>query len=152
MEDVERSDVDQSISINVKSLLTASKLFTPLMEGRNGAIVSLSSHGSIRCLPQYSAVGIAKSSIESLSRYLAVSLIKKQIRVNVVMSGVINTRSLRFLKQSDQLLDFVKEHTPSGRLGTTEDIAKVVNFLCSEDSTWIIGQVIVADGGYVLMN
>lgn len=141
----------RSHDINVKSLLICAQLSAPLMQGRHGKIVSISSHGSERCLPNYTAVGVAKSSIECLSRYLAVEFAPKNITVNVVMAGTTETQSLKKIPRHEEMLDLAKSKTPVGRIGHPVDIANVVNFLCSEEAHWIVGQTIVADGGYSLL-
>lgn len=142
---------DRSLSINLKALFLCAKFGFPLMKGRKGKIVSISSHGSQICLPNYAAVGIAKAAMESLSRYLAVELAPKGINVNVVMAGTTETKSLKGIPHHEEMLQLAKSKTPLGRMGRPEDIADVVAFLCSEEARWICGQTIVADGGYSLL-
>lgn len=149
--DLTMDEWQRSHDINVKSLLLCAQLSAPLMHGRHGKIVSISSHGSERCLPNYTAVGVAKSSIECLSRYLAVEFAPKNITVNVVMAGTTETQSLKKIPRHEEMLDLAKSKTPVGRIGHPVDIANVVNFLCSEEAHWIVGQTIVADGGYSLL-
>ncbi len=141
----------RSQDINVRSLLLSAQLATPLMHGRHGKIISISSHGSQRCLSHYSAVGVAKSGIECLSRYLAVELAPKNITVTVVMAGTTETQSLRKIPRHEEMIDAAKAKTPVGRIGHPNDIANIVAFLCSDESKWIVGQTIVADGGYSLL-
>lgn len=142
---------DRTIDINVKALLLCSQRAAPLMHGRHGKIVSISSHGSQRCLQNYSAVGVSKSGIECLSRYLAVELAPKGINVNVVMAGTTETQSLKKIPGHEEMIGAAKSKTPVGRIGHPQDIANVAAFLCSDDSRWIVGQTIVADGGYSLL-
>ena len=141
----------RTMDINLNALLLCAQLGAPLMKGRHGKIVSISSHGSIRCLPDYSAVGVAKAAMESLSRYLALELAPKGINVNVVMAGTTDTRSLRGIPGHEEMIHEAKTRTPTGRIGHPEDIASVVTFLCSEESRWVVGQTIVADGGYSIL-
>ena len=141
----------RSHDINVKALLLCAQKAVPLMAGRHGKIVPISSHGSQRCLPNYSAVGVAKSSIECLSRYLAVELATKNINVNVVMAGTTDTESLRKIPRHEEMIESAKTKTPAGRIGHPQDIANIVTFLCSEEARWIVGQTIIADGGYSLL-
>ena len=89
--------------------------------------------------------------MESLSRYLAVELAPRGIGVNVVIPGTTDTQSLRSLSRHEEMIHAAKSRTPLGRMGHPEDIAGVVSFLCSEESRWIVGQTIVADGGYSLL-
>ncbi|OGR85372.1 MAG: hypothetical protein A2901_00940 [Elusimicrobia bacterium RIFCSPLOWO2_01_FULL_54_10] len=137
--------------INVRALLQCAQLAAPLMRGRHGRIVAISSHGSSRCLPDYSAVGVAKAAMEALCRYLAVELASRGIGANAVMAGTTDTQSLRGIPRHEEMIHSAKFKTPAGRIGHPEDIAQIVAFLCSEESRWIVGQTIVADGGYSIV-
>jgi enoyl-[acyl-carrier protein] reductase III len=121
------------------------------MPESGGSIVALTSLGSQRFIPGYVAVGVAKAAIETLTRYLAVELAPKGIAVNAVSGGIVDTDSLKYFPNYDQLLDVTANRTPMGRIGKPEDIATVVAFLCSPGARWICGQTIVVDGGYSLL-
>lgn len=149
--DLSNEEWNRTLQINLSSLLICARLSCKLMRGRNGKIVSISSHGSQRCFPNYAAVGVAKAGIECLSRYLAVELAPKGINVNVVMAGTTETQSLKKIPRHEEMIQHAKTKTPVGRIGHPEDIANVVLFLCREESRWILGQTIVADGGYSLL-
>jgi enoyl-[acyl-carrier protein] reductase III len=112
-----------------------------------GSIIALTSAGSIRVLPEYGAVGASKAAIESLVRYLAVELAPRNVRVNAVSPGIVDTDALRHFPDREGLLVVGAERTPAGRLATPEDVAGVVSFLCSPSAEMIRGQVIVVDGG-----
>ncbi len=135
-----------TMDANARALLLCSKAATPLMRD-GGSIVSLSSQGSTRVLPGYAIVGASKAAIETLSRYLAVELAPRRIRVNVVSPGVVDTDALRHFPQRDEMLVEAAERTPAGRLVTTQDVADAVDFLTSETSSMITGHVLVVDGG-----
>ncbi|MEW5941787.1 MAG: SDR family oxidoreductase, partial [Chloroflexota bacterium] len=123
------------------------------MEKRGGGhMVSLTSPGANRVLPEYVVVGASKAAIESLTRYLAVELAPRNIIVNAVSPGIVETDALKhFDALSDKnLISKTIEATPAGRLVTPEDIAGVVAFLCTPAASMIRGQVIVVDGGYTL--
>jgi len=142
-----------TMNINARALLFAAQKAVPLMQRRGGgAIVSISSPGSIRVLPEYVVVGASKAALEALTRYLAVELAPYDIVVNAVSPGVVLTDALKHftvLRQSDAI-EKARAATPAGRLATPEDIAQVVAFLCSPGAAMIRGQVIVVDGGYLL--
>jgi enoyl-[acyl-carrier protein] reductase III len=149
--EVSNKEWDRVMHINLRSLFHCTKRAVPLMEGRpNSRIVTLTSMGSTRTIENYAAVGTSKAAIESLTRYLAVELKPKGITVNAVCAGIIDTDSLKLFPTRGEMLQHCKEHTPGGKVGTPEDIAKVICLLCSPESEWIVGQTIVADGGYAL--
>lgn len=145
---------DWTMNINARSLLFAAQRAVPLMEKRGGGrIVSISSPGSSRVLPDYVVVGASKAAIESLTRYLAVELARKNIIVNAVSPGIVETDALKhFAVLADgNIIQKAVAATPAGRLVTPEDVAEVVAFLCTSAASMIRGQVIVVDGGYTLL-
>ena len=98
-------------------------------------------------------VGASKAAIESLTRYLAVELSPKNIVVNAVSPGIVETDALKHfdaLRLDEGLIQKAITSTPAGRLVTPEDVAGVVGFLCTPAASMIRGQVIVVDGGYIL--
>ena len=145
-----------TMNINARSLLFAAQHAAPLMKERGGgAIVALSSMGGQRVLMEdYSVVGASKAAIESLIRYLAAELAPDAIQVNAIAPGAILTDAiLKFqsVQEGGQaFLDETIAGTPVGRLGTPEDVAKVVAFLCTPDAQMICGQTIIMDGGQSL--
>jgi enoyl-[acyl-carrier protein] reductase III len=144
---------DWTMNINARSLLLAAQRAAPLMEKRGGgAIVSISSPGSTRVLPDYVVVGASKAALEALTRYLAVELAPKNIVVNAVSPGVIATDALKHFDAMGQqdIDERIRAHTPAGRMVTPEDVAEVTAFLCSPAAAMIRGQVILLDGGYSL--
>ncbi len=142
-----------TMNVNARSLLLCAQHAVPLMQARGGgAIVSLSSLGSHRVLPEYVAVGVSKAAIETLTRYLAVELAPHQIVVNAVSGGIVETEALQHFPTGGQkMLDTGRSRTPAGRLVTPDDIAEVVAFLCSPAAQMIRGQTIIVDGGFSLM-
>ncbi len=145
---------DWSMNINARSLLFMAQRAVPLMEKRGGgAIVSISSPGGGRVLPDYVSVGASKAALESLTRYLAVELGPHNIVVNAVSPGIVLTDALQHfnaLREDANLVERALSLTPAGRLVTPEDVASLVAFLCSPQAAMIRGQVIVIDGGYTL--
>lgn len=136
-----------TMDTNARALLVCSQQAAPLMEGRRGRIIAISSLGSHRVMPSYGAIGVSKAALESLVRYLAVELAPRNIHVNGVSGGAIDTDALLNHPLADTMKEEVVRRTPAGRMGTPDDLAKVVLFLCSPASDWIVGQTIIADGG-----
>jgi enoyl-[acyl-carrier protein] reductase III len=141
------------MDINARALLFLAQKAAPIMEERGGgAIVSISSPGSFRVLPEYAVVGASKAAVEALTRYLAVEFAPKNIIVNAVSPGIVKTEALQHFNtmQDEDILEEIAQQTPAGRIATPEDVAKIVAFLCSPDAEMIRGQVILADGGFTL--
>lgn len=137
------------MDLNARAFLTGSQHAARLMTD-GGRIVALSSLGSRHFAPGYIALGAAKAAIESMVRYLAVELAPRNINVNAVCGGLVETESVQLHPQYEELRAHVVGKTPAGRVGRPEDLAEVVAFLCSGASDWIRGQTIVADGGFTL--
>jgi enoyl-[acyl-carrier protein] reductase III len=142
---------DWTMNINARSVLFCAQQAHPLMKARGGgAIVSISSLGSIRVMPSYVVIGASKAAIEALTRYLAYEFAPDHIVVNAVSGGLVETGALEHFPQRQEMLSQGLSRTPAGRLTTSEDIAKVVAFLCSSDAYMIRGQTIMVDGGFTL--
>lgn len=143
---------DWTIDINAKSLLLCAQHAAPLMQKRGGgAIVSLTSLGSTRVLPDYAVIGVSKAALESLTRYLAVELSPASIIVNAVSGGAVDTDALKHHPRRDALIDESTQRAPAGRMVTPEDLANAVVWLCSPEAVMVRGQTIVVDGGYGLI-
>ncbi len=116
-------------------------------------MVAISSPGSHRVMPDYVAVGASKAALESLTRYLAVELASKNIVVNAVSPGLVETDAIKhFAALSDpEPIPHAIANTPAGRLVQPEDVAELVAFLCTPSAYMIRGQVIIVDGGFTLI-
>ena len=136
-------------AVNVDGAYNAIQAVLPdMIARRSGNIVNISSMWGLRgasCEVGYSAT---KAAIIGLTRSLAMELAPSLIRVNCVAPGVIHTDMVDKLGQ--ETIDALREQTPLGRLGTPEDIAQAVAFLASENASFITGQVLTADGGFIL--
>ena len=142
---------DLSLDVNAKAFLVLSQTALPWMEKEGGSLITLSSLGSKRTIPNYGAIGISKAALESLVRYLAVELAPKKIRVNAVSGGLVDTDAIRSFPQHEKFKEELLRRTPAGRIGKPQDLAKVVAFLASEEASWIYGQTVIADGGLSLI-
>ena len=140
-----------ALRTNAEALLLLVREALGVLASPGGAVVALSSLGSRRYVPFYGAIGVAKAALEAAVRYLAVELAPRGIRVNAVAGGMIEGETLERFPQSDALRQAIVQRTPANRLGTPEEMADVVLFLCSARSSWLVGQTLVVDGGFSLV-
>ncbi|MFN8524313.1 MAG: enoyl-[acyl-carrier-protein] reductase FabL [Chloroflexota bacterium] len=140
---------DWTMNINTRGAWLCAQQALPLMS-QGGSIVSISSLGATRVIPDYVAVGVSKAALETLTRYLAVELAPRGIRVNAVSGGLVDTDALEHFPRRDRMLEDARTRTPAGRMVTPEDIARAVAFLCGPDAEMVRGHVLVVDGGFSL--
>lgn len=140
---------DWAMDINARALLTLARHGVDLMQ-KDSRIIAISSLGAVRALPNYTVVGASKAALESLVRHLAVDLGERGILVNTLSAGVVDTDALKKFPNREEMIKGSLERTPLGRLTTTDDVADVALFLCSNMAAMITGQVITVDGGYAI--
>ncbi len=146
--ELEEKHWDWTMDINAKAPWLCAVEASRLMNN-GGHIVNITSLGSQRVLPNYFSVGTSKAALEAITRYLAVELAPKGISVNAVSGGYVETGALDHFPNRDDMLS-AGERTLLGRSLTSEDIARVVAFLCTDEASAIRGQVVVVDGGGAL--
>ena len=112
-----------------------------------GSIISMSSTGNLVYTPNYAGHGSSKAAVEIMVKYAAFELASKNIRVNALSGGPIETDALKKFPNFEKLKQEVIKRTPLGRMGQPQDLAGIAKFLCSDDAKWITGQTIIADGG-----
>ncbi len=150
--ELEEKHWDWTMNINSKALLFCAQQAARLMEKTGkGKIVSISSLGSIRYLENYTAVGVSKAALEALTRYLAVEFSAKNIVVNAVSGGAVDTDALTHFPNREEMLADARAKTPAGRMVETEDMVNAVMFLLGDGSDMIRGQTIIVDGGISLL-
>lgn len=140
---------DKLFNVNVKSAFKLSKLcLEKMIERKRGKIVCVSSIWGVSGACMEVAYSASKSALIGFTKALAKEVAPSGINVNCVCPGVIDTKmNARF---SEEEMNQIKEETPLGRLGTAKEIAELIYFLASEKSDFITGQIITADGGYIL--
>src|SRR5579864_3606862 len=130
------------------SLTALARESLPFMQGRAGAIVTLSYLGAMRSLPGYNVMGLAKASLEANVRFLAADLGPRGIRVNAVSAGPIKTLSAAGVPGLRKMLSHVAATAPIRRNVTIDDVGNAAAFLCSDLAAGISGEVLYVDGGY----
>jgi len=115
-----------------------------------GRIIAMTSIGSVRAMPLYGFIGASKAALESLVRTLAQELGPRGIRVNAVSAGAVDTDSLQYFPNRDQLMASFRERTPAGPVLTPEDVAGAVYLLCLPEANMINGHTLFVDGGFAI--
>ncbi len=134
--------------ISAYSLVGLTRAALPMMEGRNGAIVTLSYLGAVRAVPNYNTMGVAKASLEASVRYLAESVGPKGIRVNGISAGPIKTLAAAGIKGFSSILSAVEAAAPLRRNVTIEEVGGAAAFLLSDLASGITGNITYVDAGY----
>ena len=133
--------------ISSYSFAALGKAALPLMEGRDGAMLTLSYMGSVRSMPSYNVMGLAKASLEANVRYMAQSLGPKGIRVNAISAGPVKTLAAAGISQFRKMLEHVTETAPLRRTITAREVGDVAAFLCSDLASGVTGEITFVDSG-----
>ena len=140
---------DRYMAINLGGARNTIRAVLPhMLHEKSGCIINISSIWGLRGASCEVAYSCTKAALIGLTRSLALELGPSHIRVNCVAPGVINTDMVQSLGQ--ETLDDLASQTPLGRLGTAEDVAHAVAFFASEKASFITGQILTADGGFVV--
>ncbi len=142
-------DWDAILAINLKSVAMACKHAIPIMvENGGGAIVNNASINALVALSGADAYTAAKGGIVSLTRVLAVDWGPRNVRVNCICPGGVDTPMLAPALADEQVSNFLRESTPLGRLAKPEETARVALFLASDEASYLNGAIIPVDGGW----
>jgi enoyl-[acyl-carrier protein] reductase I len=134
--------------ISSYSLAALARAARPAMQGRAGAILTLSYLGAERALANYNVMGLAKASLEANVRYLAYNLGPEGIRVNAISAGPIKTLAAAGIGNFRKMLDHVETNAPLRRSVTIEEVGNAGAFLCSDLASGITGEITYVDAGY----
>lgn len=145
----QKSGFDTALGVSAYSLTLLSQKAAPLLEKRGGgSIVTLSYLGGQRVAPGYNVMGIAKAALEASVRYLAYDLGPKNIRVNAISAGPVNTLAARGVSGFTEILKAAREKSPLRKNTEPEEVGDTALFLCSKLGRGVTGEVIFVDGGY----
>jgi enoyl-[acyl-carrier protein] reductase III len=132
--------------VNVGAFFDLAVKLLPVM--RPGAhVVAISSEGAQRAVDHYGAIGSSKGALESLCRQMAAEWAARDIRVNVVSPGLLRTDTLAAMPDAEQRVRAEETQSPTRRLVSLEEVARVVHFLCTSAADGVVGQTLVVDGG-----
>jgi 3-oxoacyl-[acyl-carrier protein] reductase len=141
--------IDQMLSVNLKSAFyLAGAVAKPMMKQRSGSIVLMSSIVGLTGNPGQAAYAASKAGLLGLTKSLAKELGSRNIRVNAVAPGLIETAMTE--KMTGEVREYLLNQAALGRPGKPEDVSGVVTFLCSEAAGYITGQTLVVDGGILM--
>ena len=140
---------DDIFALNMKSAYyITNKVLDYMIDKKCGKIVNISSMWGIAGASMEVAYSASKSALIGYTKALAKELAPSGINVNCVCPGVIDTPMNASFSVDD--INALKEQTPLGRIGMPKDVAELVYFLCGENSSFITGQVVSCDGGFIL--
>jgi enoyl-[acyl-carrier protein] reductase I len=136
--------------ISAYSLISVARAAVPLMPA-GGSILTMTYLGSVRVVPNYNVMGVAKAALEAAVRYLASDLGPSNIRVNAISAGPIKTASARGIKDFSKVLDGVAASAPLRRNTDPAEVADSAVFLASDLARGVTGNVLYVDAGYQIM-
>jgi len=148
MDAVTREGFQIAHDISSYSFVALAKAGLPMMEGRAGALLTLTYMGSSRAMPSYNVMGLAKASLEANVRYMAQSLGPRGIRVNAISAGPIKTLAAAGIAQFRSMLAHVEETAPLRRTITPREVGNVAAFLCSDLASGVTGEISFVDAGH----
>lgn len=146
--DTSREGFRIALEVSAYSLVALARRATPLMEGRNAAMIALSYLAAERAVPNYNVMGTAKAALEQCVRQLALELGPLGIRVNCISAGPIATLSARGIGGFTHMVGKAAEKAPLKRNVTLEDIGRTAYYLLSELSSGVTGETIYVDCGF----
>ncbi len=159
--DPEDDTVEQLLDQNLLSALRLTQAVARRMikqadgrpDGQVGSIINLSSIAARRTHPELLAYSVSTAALDQMTRSMAVALAPKRIRVNAVAIGSVMSSSLKSaLKEDDDLRGHILEHTPLRRIASASEVSEAVQYLASDASAFVTGQVLTVDGGRTLID
>jgi enoyl-[acyl-carrier protein] reductase I len=123
----------------------------PLLQGRRGALLTLTYLGAVRAIQNYNVMGLAKASLEANVRYLAQSLGPEGIRVNAISAGPIKTLAAAGIGDFSKILRFVEKTAPLRRNVTIDEVGNVAAFLLSDLASAVTGEITYVDCGFSMV-
>ena len=143
-----RAGFNTAHEISSYSFTALAKAGRSMLQGRNGALLTLSYIGAVRSIPHYNVMGLAKASLEANVRYLAASVGAEGTRVNAISAGPIKTLAAAGISDFKKMLDAYEKSTPLKRGVTIDEVGNAAAFLCSDLASGITGEILYVDAGY----
>jgi len=146
--DSSREGFAYAMDVSAYSLIHFCRLARPLMEGRNGRVITLTYYGAEKVVPNYHVMGAAKAALEASVRYLAYDLAADGIRVNAISAGPIKTLAASGISDFYTIGKTSIDRAPMKRLVTQDEVGKTALYLLSDMSSGTTGEVVHVDAGY----
>jgi enoyl-[acyl-carrier protein] reductase I len=137
----------ESMLVSCHSFIRMSKLAEPLMH-KGGSLITLSYYGAEKVVDHYNVMGPVKAALEASVRYLAHELGPRQIRVNAISAGAVETRAASGIEHFDEILNEAARKAPLRRLIASCEIGRTALLLASDYTTAVTGEVLYVDGGF----
>ena len=147
LQDINEKEFHRQFDTNVLGLLLTSKRAVRGFGEKGGCIINIGSVASTLTPPASSIYAATKSAVDGITRVLAKELGPRNIRVNSINPGVVDTEGARAMDSYDQVASAIKALTPLGRTGMPEDIGLIAAFLASDEARWLTGEIIFGSGG-----
>lgn len=148
LENVTRENFRIAHDISSYSFTALAKAALPMMQGRAGAMLTMTYLGAVRYVPHYNVMGLAKASLETSVYYMASSLGPRGIRVNGLSAGPIKTLAAAGISDFSKLLAWGEKHSPLRRNVTIEEVGNAAAFLLSDLASGITGEITYVDSGF----
>lgn len=148
IEGLSRESFKIAMDISAYSYPALAKAALPLMEGRAGALLTLSYLGAEKVVPNYNTMGVAKAALEASTRYLAASLGPRGIRANAISAGPIKTLAASGIAGFSKLLHFMEDNAPLRRTVTIDEVGNTAAFLLSDLASGMTGDIVYVDAGF----
>ena len=145
--ETERIDFGMAMDVSAYSLVALSRAAADLMT-EGGSVVTMTYYGSEKAVPGYNVMGVAKAALEASVRYLAMDLGKRNIRINAISAGAVNTLAARGVAHFRDLLRITAERAPLGRAIEIDEVANMAVFLASDLGTGVTGETVYVDAGF----
>ncbi|GAC1342226.1 MAG: enoyl-ACP reductase FabI [Bradyrhizobium sp.] len=150
--DTTRENFSRTMVISCFSFTEIAKRAAELMPDSGGAMITLTFGGSMRVMPNYNVMGVAKAALEASTRYLAADLGPRNIRVNAISAGPVRTLAGSGIGDARAMFAFQQRHSPLGRGVTLDELGGSALYLLSDLSGGVTGEIHYVDSGYNIIS
>lgn len=149
--DTTRENFSRTMVISCFSFTEAASRAAPLMTN-GGAMLTLTYSGSVKVMPNYNVMGVAKAALESSVRYLAADFGTNGVRVNAISAGPVRTLAGAGVTDARLMFNYQRKHSPLQRTVDIEEIGRSAAYLLSDYSSGVTGEIHYVDSGYNIMS